>query len=102
MLAAQDPLIDARPSNTADCSTDPRSTHRAYKYRLYPTRAQADALTRLLNIHRDLYNAGLEQRRLAWRRRQVSLTYYDQANELKTIRKMNPDLMRANYSSLQA
>ena len=61
-----------------------------------------NALIRLLNTHRGLYNAALEQRRLAWRRRRVSLTYYDQANELTATREVDPDLARVNYSSLQA
>ncbi len=63
--------------------------NRNFKYRLYPNRAQAAALDRVLELQRQLYNAALEERREAWRRRRVSLNYYDQANQLKDLRAMD-------------
>ncbi len=56
------------------------------KYRLYPSKAQTDYLDGQLREACRLYNAALEERRGAWRTRRVSVTYYDQANQLKTIR----------------
>ena len=41
--------------------------HRTWKYRLYPTASQASELERQLAVARDLYNAALEQREMAWR-----------------------------------
>ena len=32
----------------------------SYAYRLYPNRLQIEALARLLELHRELYNAALE------------------------------------------
>ncbi|MGD9891835.1 MAG: RNA-guided endonuclease InsQ/TnpB family protein [Dehalococcoidia bacterium] len=75
---------------------------KTYEYRLYPTRAQADALTAMLETHRRLYNAALEHRRTAYRVAHVSITYGQQSAELKDIRREDPFLVRTNFSSCQA
>jgi Putative transposase DNA-binding domain/Helix-turn-helix domain len=48
---------------------------RAFKFRAYPTQPQEGRAVRLLADHCDLYNAALEERREAWRIRQVSVPY---------------------------
>ena len=40
---------------------------KAFKYRLYPTRKQADVLQFTPNLNREIYNAALEERLEAWR-----------------------------------
>jgi putative transposase len=74
---------------------------RNYAYRLYPTQTQAGLLARVLDIHRQLYNAALQERRDAWQMCRVSLNYYDQANQLKGIRQFDADAAWLNYSSIQ-
>jgi putative transposase len=64
---------------------------RAYKLRAYPTRPQEGRAVRLLADHCDLYNAALQERRDAWRMRQVSIAYGDQSAQLKQIRAADPD-----------
>jgi putative transposase len=39
------------------------SSLKAYKYRLYPTKEQVNALQETLNLCRELYNAALQERR---------------------------------------
>ena len=56
------------------------------QYRLYPTTAQTLALETQLAEACRLYNAALQERRDAYQREGLSLTYYDQANQLKAIR----------------
>jgi len=73
----------------------------SYKYRLYPNRAQRELLDRMLEIHRSIYNDALTERRLAWERSQISISYYDQANQLKAICEFDEDAAWCNYSSLQ-
>lgn len=73
---------------------------RTYKYRLYPTREQAAALDYQLNEARALYNAALQERRDAWQMCGLSLSYYDQANQLREIRDAG-DSALANYSACQ-
>ena len=58
----------------------------AYKFRLYPTRKQIQALTWTLHRCRELYNAALQERRDAYRMVGKSITYYDQANQLPEIK----------------
>ncbi len=74
---------------------------RSFKYRLYPNTQQRRALDPILEIHRQLYNAALQERREAWKRCRVSICYTDQANQLKEIREFDEDAAWLNYSSIQ-
>ena len=56
---------------------------KTFKYRLYPNKAQTEALQGQLYEACRLYNAALQERREAYRMRRVSLNYYDQAKQLK-------------------
>lgn len=58
-----------------------------YKYRLYPSRAQIDALTFQLSEACCLYNAALQERRDAWRFNRISISYYEQCKQLTEIRR---------------
>jgi putative transposase len=71
---------------------NPPTLRRSYKFLLRPTRRQAGLLTRMLENHRELYNAALEERREAWRRARVSISFYDQDRQLKEVRRLRPDL----------
>ena len=64
---------------------------RAYKFRAYPTRPQESRAVRLLADHCDLYNAALMERREAWYKRRVSISYGSQSAQLKDIRRADPD-----------
>jgi len=59
---------------------------RAYRYRIYPTARHRLALEDQLRFACDLYNAALEQRRDAWRRRQHAVTLYEQFRDLTDLR----------------
>ena len=61
----------------------------AFKYRIYPNREQAEALTFQLREACDLYNAALEERIGAWKLCRKSIRYYDQAKQLKAMRAEN-------------
>jgi putative transposase len=73
---------------------------KSYRYRIYPTRRQAEALDGQLAEACRLYNACLQERRDAYRRAHTSLNYYDQANQLKAIRAAG-HLGLANFSACQ-
>lgn len=74
---------------------------RSYKYRLYPNRAQATALTDMLGAFCDLYNAALQQRIEAYRRQGISLNYARQASELKAVRAAVPEIASYSFSAEQ-
>ncbi len=74
---------------------------KAFQYRLYPSKAQSEALAEMLETCRHLYNHSLEERRDAYEREGKSLNYYDQAHMLSEQRKRNPYLAKVNYSAAQ-
>ena len=74
---------------------------RSYRYRLYPNRRQTTALQEMLEGHRQLYNAALQERREAWRMGRVSVSYPMQANQLRDVRACDPQIAALNYSSCQ-
>jgi putative transposase len=75
---------------------------RAYKFRLYPNATQRRELAVMLETHRRLYNACLEQRRQAWAAEQGTVGYGDQSAWFKAERAANPYFARVNFSSAQA
>jgi putative transposase len=74
---------------------------KAFKYRLCPTPAQEQALETVLWRCRTLYNVALEERKTAWERRHVSLTYYDQANELPDVKQAYPEYTEMHSQVVQ-
>ena len=75
---------------------------RKISYQLYPTPAQVAVLLRLLNMHKQLYNAALEERISAWSRAHKSISYEDQTRSLTEIRQALPaDWAWSNCSSQQ-
>jgi putative transposase len=72
---------------------------KTFKYRLFTTRLQSNALDGQLGEACRLYNAALQERRDAWKQR-VSINYYTQAKQLKEIRAAG-DLGLTNYSCCQ-
>ncbi|HSW31572.1 MAG TPA: helix-turn-helix domain-containing protein [Longimicrobiales bacterium] len=76
-------------------------TVRNYRYRIYPRAAEVAALRETLRLHRELYNPALQERRDAYRKCGVSVSYNDQAVQLKEIRSVREDLAALNFSALQ-
>jgi putative transposase len=63
---------------------------RSFRYPLNPTKAQERVLSGWLVACCSLYNAALEQRREAWRKQRVSISYIDQQGELTQLRQSEP------------
>src|SRR5215471_17747480 len=70
---------------------DPVEVRQAYKFLLRPTGRQARLLAQMLEDHRQLYNAALEERREAWRMGRAPVSYYTQARQLPAIRHADRD-----------
>jgi putative transposase len=64
---------------------------KTFKYKLKPTPQQERELGRVLGLCRWLYNAALEQRIVAYQRRHLSVSRYQQEAELKDIRAAFPE-----------
>jgi putative transposase len=76
-------------------------SRKAYKFRIFPTKAQETKLEATLRLCRELYNAALQERRDAYRMVGKSLNYYDQANQLAEIKEGRPDLKEVHSQVLQ-
>jgi putative transposase len=74
---------------------------KAFKYRLYPTRKQADVLQFTLDRNRELYNAALQERREAWRVSRVSVSYEMQSAQLPEIKELRPEYKEIYSQILQ-
>ncbi|AXH00772.1 transposase (plasmid) [Deinococcus wulumuqiensis] len=75
--------------------------HKAFKYRLYPNAAQEKLLDSTLYLCRQLYNAGLEERRIAYRKCGVSVSYYEQKRSLTEIKADLPEYKGVHSQVLQ-
>jgi putative transposase len=64
----------------------PIAVKKTYRFRVYPTKRQAQLLTEQLFECCRLYNAALQERRDAYRKCGIGLSCYDQTYQLKDIR----------------
>jgi len=64
---------------------------RTLRYRLLPTKRQHCALEVILESQRQLYNAALQERIDAYRKANVTRTYFDQAKALTEWRRSDPE-----------
>ena len=76
-------------------------SRKTFKYRLSPNQAQEQTLLFVLRRCRELYNAGLQERRDAYRMRRVSIRCYDQINQLPTIKAERPEYVQIGSHVLQ-
>jgi putative transposase len=74
---------------------------KSFKFRIYPTKAQTVKLAQTLELCRELYNAGLQERRDAWKLNKVSINYFDQQNQLPEIKSIRDDLSSIHSQILQ-
>lgn len=60
-------------------------------FRLRPTARQHTALAACVEVHREFYNAALQERRGAWAASMTRIYYGDQSAQLTEIRSVRPD-----------
>jgi len=75
--------------------------HKTFKYRIYPSKAQARKLDATLALCCELYNAALQERRDAWRMSRTSINYHAQAIQLPEIKTTRPELGMVHSQVLQ-
>ena len=79
----------------------PQTIRKTFKYKLKPTAEQERELARVLDLCRYLYNTALEQRIIAYQRRPISVSRYQQEAELKDIRAAFPEYAAIHSHVLQ-
>ncbi len=77
------------------------SVRKTVKYRLKPTPEQQRVLAVALWRCRELYNAGLEERKAAWEQCGASVTFALQSAQLPGIKEVRPDYRDLNAQVLQ-
>lgn len=73
----------------------------SYEYRIYPSKGQAASMFDMLGDFCHLYNSALDERRQAYTKHGESLSYTDQALQLKECREVCPELSQWSFTALQ-
>ncbi|GGR40480.1 RNA-guided endonuclease InsQ/TnpB family protein [Deinococcus ruber] len=76
-------------------------TFKAMKYRLFPNATQEKVLDTTLYLCRQLYNGALEERRGAYKKAGVSVSYYEQKRALTEIKADLPEYKDIHSQVLQ-
>jgi putative transposase len=71
------------------------------KYQLLPTPEQGQALATVLWRCRELYNAGLQERKAAWEQCRVCVSFAMQSAQLPAIKQAQPEYNDINAQVLQ-
>jgi len=77
------------------------SVRKTYKYQLLPTPAQKRALATVVWRCRELYNAGLQERKATWERCHVSVRFAMQSAQLLAIKEVRPEYRDLSAQVLQ-
>jgi len=74
---------------------------KTYRYRLYPNKKQKQIIDNTIELCRHLYNCGLEQRIRAYRQNRISVTAFQQINELPGLKETFPEYQNVHSQVLQ-
>lgn len=74
---------------------------KAYKFRIFPSKAINAKLENSLNLCRELYNAALQERRDAWTINRININRFDQDKQLPEIKQTNPEYCGVHSQVLQ-
>src|SRR5260370_866237 len=80
---------------------DEPTVRKTFKYKLQPASKQEQAMEFVVRRCRELYNAGLQERRDAWRMRGVNITMAGQSAELPDIKPERPEYQDLHSQVLQ-
>jgi putative transposase len=86
---------------TDELGMEHQSVCKTFKYKLLPTPEQEQALATVLWRCRELYNAGLQERKAAWEKCGVSVTFGMQSAQLPGIKEVRPEYRDINAQVLQ-
>ncbi len=75
---------------------------KAFKFKIIrPSKEIVAKFVQILSLCRELYNAGLQERRDAYKLNQISISYQDQQNQLPEIKTIRDDLSNVYSQVLQ-
>src|SRR5215210_2576599 len=94
-------LTDARREKDTAHMASENIAQRTFKFRVYPSKAQITRLQSTLSLCCELYNAGLQERRDAYRLERRSIHYIEQAIQLPEIKQARPEFNDIHSQVLQ-
>ena len=74
---------------------------KTYKYKLKPTKTQEETFESWINTCRSIYNLALSQKIMAYEMRKVSVSKFDQYNQLPELKKAFPWIAKVYSDTLQ-
>jgi putative transposase len=77
------------------------SVRKTFKHQLLPTPEQERTLATVVWRCRELYNAGLQERKAAWEMRGTTVTFAMQSAQLPAIKEVRPGYREINAHLLQ-
>jgi putative transposase len=77
------------------------TVRKTFKYKLQPTPSHERAMEFVLRRCHELYNAGLEERKVAWEKRRISVNFAIQSAQLPGIKQARPEYRDINAQVLQ-
>src|SRR5215472_14906936 len=80
---------------------DQQSVRKTFKYKLTPTPEQERTLQTVVWRCRELYNAGLQERKAAWEKCGVTVSFAMQSAQLPAIKEVCPEYRDINSQVLQ-
>ena len=78
-----------------------QTIRKMFKYKFKPTPEQERGLERVPLLGRHIYNAAVGERRVAWRMRDISVSYYQQKAELPGIKEAMSEHAEVHSQVLQ-
>lgn len=78
-----------------------RTFRRAFKYRIYPTKAQVVTFEKWLELCREIHNSCIAWRKDAWEQEGVSIGLKQQSARLPSLKKEHPEFAEVNSQVLQ-
>jgi putative transposase len=74
---------------------------KAFKFYLRPTTIQAQNLDRIRLVCCELYNAGLQEKRDAWKKQGINVRRFDQQAQLTDVKRFRPDVASIHAQVIQ-
>src|SRR5215471_21564008 len=78
-----------------------QSARKTFKYKLVPAPEQEQALETVVWRCRELYNAGLQERKVAWAKCGVCVAFAMQSAQLPAIKEVRPEYRDINAQVVQ-
>ena len=76
---------------------------KSYKFKIRrPSKRIVQSFEQTLDVCREIYNAGLQERRDAWKLNRINISYYEQQKQLTDLKQIREDLRQTHSTVLRS